>query len=215
MKDKPNEWVAISDLMSGVMAVVLLLLVVSVLQSAYAQLVHEQEKQQSISTKEMRLTSMMSSLAGTFKATDTDDILSVDISARKIILKDSVFSRGSACVTDKATTSLQIVEQEITEFLRDFEGGKVVIEGHTDNVAVSRPVTDFVRFCAVYDDNYTLSAARAREARKLVIGSLSEQESKQIIVAGYGDSQPIPGLESSDGANRRVELIFTLNESLD
>ena len=29
MKDKPNEWVSISDLMSGVMAVVMLLLVMS------------------------------------------------------------------------------------------------------------------------------------------------------------------------------------------
>lgn len=32
MKDKPSEWIAISDLMAGVMAVVMLLLVVSVVQ---------------------------------------------------------------------------------------------------------------------------------------------------------------------------------------
>ena len=32
MKDKPNEWVSISDLMAGVMAVVMLLLVMSILQ---------------------------------------------------------------------------------------------------------------------------------------------------------------------------------------
>ena len=34
MKDKPNEWVAVADLMSGVVAVVMLLFIVSVLQQA-------------------------------------------------------------------------------------------------------------------------------------------------------------------------------------
>lgn len=34
MKDKPSEWIAISDLMAGVTAVVMLLLVVAVLQKS-------------------------------------------------------------------------------------------------------------------------------------------------------------------------------------
>ncbi len=42
MKDKPNEWVAVSDLMSGVMAVVMLMLVVAVLQKNYMVLQHKQ-----------------------------------------------------------------------------------------------------------------------------------------------------------------------------
>ena len=43
MQKKPSEWVSISDLMSGVMAVVMLLLVISVLQSTYAEIKHKQE----------------------------------------------------------------------------------------------------------------------------------------------------------------------------
>ena len=43
MKDKPNEWVSISDLMSGVMAVVMLLLVMSVLQKTWSDIKHKQE----------------------------------------------------------------------------------------------------------------------------------------------------------------------------
>lgn len=46
MKDKPSEWVSISDLMAGVMAVVMLLLVMSVLQKTYAELKHKQELEQ-------------------------------------------------------------------------------------------------------------------------------------------------------------------------
>jgi len=39
-----NEWVSISDLMAGVMAVVMLLLVVSVLQNQFAELKRQEEK---------------------------------------------------------------------------------------------------------------------------------------------------------------------------
>ena len=38
MKDKPSEWVAVSDLMAGVVAVVMLLLIISVVQQTYAEL---------------------------------------------------------------------------------------------------------------------------------------------------------------------------------
>ena len=82
------------------------------------------------------------------------------------------------------------------------------MEGHTDNIPVSQPVTDFQRFCTVYDDNYTLSAARAREARRLLIGNLDDTIAKRVIVAGYGDSQPINGLSPESSANRRVEVRF-------
>ena len=44
MQKKPSEWVSISDLMSGVMAVVMLMLVISVLQNTYAEIKHKQEK---------------------------------------------------------------------------------------------------------------------------------------------------------------------------
>ena len=43
MQKKPSEWVSISDLMSGVMAVVMLMLVISVLQNTYAEIKHKQE----------------------------------------------------------------------------------------------------------------------------------------------------------------------------
>ncbi|MNC75912.1 flagellar motor protein MotB [compost metagenome] len=82
------------------------------------------------------------------------------------------------------------------------------MEGHTDNIQVSRPVTDFAKFCTVYDDNFTLSAARAREARKLLIETLEAAQAKRVIVAGYGDSQPLPNLDPADEHNRRVEVQF-------
>ncbi len=96
--------------------------------------------------------------------------------------------------------------------LRFINEGGTKEQGYTDSLPVNQPVTDFKKFCAVYDDNYTLSAARAREARKLLIGQLSELSSKRVIVAGYGDSHPLANISESDGRNRRVEIVFLLQD---
>ncbi|EXE12112.1 putative ompA/MotB [Acinetobacter sp. 983759] len=62
MKDKPSEWVSISDLMAGVMAVVMLLLVMSVLQKTYAELKHKQELEQGGATQQKRISEMLTDL---------------------------------------------------------------------------------------------------------------------------------------------------------
>ncbi|MNC71994.1 hypothetical protein D3C76_1714910 [compost metagenome] len=86
------------------------------------------------------------------------------------------------------------------------------VEGHTDNLPVSRPVTNFEAFCTVYDDNFTLSAARAREARKLIVGDLDTTSAKRVVVAGYGDSQPILGIAPEDAQQRRIEVRWVIQE---
>ncbi len=55
MKDKPTEWVSISDLMAGVMAVVMLLLVISVLQKTFAEIKHKKEMEQGVAAQRQQL----------------------------------------------------------------------------------------------------------------------------------------------------------------
>ncbi|GKW26153.1 hypothetical protein PEC311524_37470 [Pectobacterium carotovorum subsp. carotovorum] len=100
----------------------------------------------------------------------------------------------------------------MVQFLNEFTTGQVFIEGYTDNLPVTRPVTNFESFCTVYDDNFTLSAARAREARKFIVGDLTPAVARRVIVAGYGDSQPIPGVPPEDARQRRIEVRFVLPE---
>ncbi|HCA5909181.1 TPA: flagellar motor protein MotB [Pseudomonas aeruginosa] len=208
MKEKPNEWVSISDLMAGVMAVVMLLLVLSVLQNKFAALKREQEKAQGAQTEQQRVVDMLKSMRSTMDDEGESGLVSFDLTGSKITLRDRVFARGSACVTDEARHALSSLGPKIAEFVNGSAQAQVFVEGHTDNVQVSRPVTDYSKFCTVYDDNFTLSAARAREARKLLIALLDEQQAKRVIVAGFGDSQPLPGLEPGDEKNRRVEVQF-------
>jgi len=212
MKDKPNEWVSISDLMSGVMAVVMLLLVMSVLQKTWSDIKHKQEMEKGINAQRARVEEMLRSIKTTLDGTANEGLVALDVNSQKITLRDGVFNRGSACIASQASQALATIETQVVRFLTEFKSGQVYIEGYTDNLPVTRPVTNFEVFCTVYDDNFTLSAARAREARKFIVGDLAPTFSRRVIVAGYGDSQPIPGVAPEDARQRRIEVRFVLPE---
>lgn len=217
MRDKPSEWVSIADLMSGVMAVVVLLLVVSVIKSKVSDVMAKQvidDLHEKVAAPVVQVKTaerlLEEDLLAFFQTTTHSELLSLSVSEHKITLKDSVFERGSACITGNAGTVLQELTPVLATFFQRFGSGRVLIEGHTDNIPVSRPVTDFQRFCTVYDDNYTLSAARARETRKHITPSLPEEHWGKLVVAGFGESSPLAGLTAEDAANRRVEIRFVM-----
>lgn len=208
MKDHQSEWTSISDLMAGVMAIVMLLLVVSIVQQNYADIIHKQELSKLSNNNKKIVHDTLVSIHDSFDEMDIMDLVEFDFEHQKITLKDGIFSIGSACVTSKAKNAIISIQDKLIDYLNSLVSGKIVIEGHTDSVPVSHPEINFQKYCAVYDDNYTLSAARAREARNLLITSLSENNAKRVIVAGYGDSNTLPGISSADGRNRRIEILF-------
>lgn len=152
------------------------------------------------------------SIKNTLDGTANEGLVALDVNSQKITLRDGVFNRGSACIASQASQALATIETQVVRFLSEFTSGQVYIEGYTDNLPVTRPVTNFEVFCTVYDDNFTLSAARAREARKFIVGDLAPAFARRVIVAGYGDSQPIPGVAPEDARQRRIEVRFVLPE---
>jgi len=234
MKDKPSEWIAISDLMSSVLAVVILLLVLSVLQKSASE-VSFQEKLNA-KTAEARIAEensaklkaqvsksdtnntvniglipgIMNQLGSILNSNDDSGAISIDHKENKLVLKDGIFERGSACITSAARVAMESVQANIDKFLLNNQNARVFIEGYTDNIPVKHPVTDYKRYCTVYDDNFTLSAARAREARRFLIGTLNSAAEHRVVVAGFGDSKPLPDISPSDAKNRRVEVLFLL-----
>lgn len=209
MQKKPSEWVSIADLMSGVMAVVMLLLVISVLQNTYAEMKHKQELEGNQAAQKQKITEMLNDVKQSVSAQGADNLVDFNVEQSKITLKDNVFARGSACITPEAVATFIRIQDKIAILLKESKQAGIFVEGHTDNLPVNSPVTNYREFCTVYDDNFTLSAARAREARKLLIGKLDEITAKRVVVAGYGDSQPLQGISPEDARNRRVEVKFT------
>lgn len=230
-KDKSHhQWISIADLMSGVLAVVMLMLVISILQSEVSRFINEQQakeleiankNQQDAYLKELnelklKKTNMLKNILVTVeniaKNDDVEGLFKFDINAGKFILADGTFNKGSACITPQMQEALGKIATQMAEFLKSDNKNLIFIEGHTDSLGVAGPVTDFMKNCTVYDDNYTLSASRAREARKLFLTNLSEEQRKRVIVAGYGDSVPIDEMNTESALNRRVEIRLVLND---
>lgn len=214
MKDKPSEWIAISDLMAGVMAVVMLLLVVSVLQKSASEIAFKDalEKAKAHGVKDNPVTKMIRTLDKMIHGQSASEFISLDTQSNRMTLRDGVFERGSACLKPEARTAVESAQKYMANFLHENSQARILVEGYTDNLAVKKPVIDYQRFCTVYDDNFTLSAARAREARRYLIGSLDADSARRIVVAGYGDSKPLPNLDPADSKNRRVEVLFMMEQ---
>ena len=211
MKDKPSEWIAISDLMAGVMAVVMLMLVLTVLQKSASELRYQEELAKAKVVKDDPVAKVMRAMSEMIVKRGATELMALDQSSNRLTLRDSVFERGSACLTPEARVAVEVVQSQLAHFLLDNSKARMLVEGYTDNLPVKRPVTDYRRFCTVYDDNFTLSAARAREARRALIGTLDSETARRIVVAGYGDSRPLDGLSPADSRNRRVEVQFLMN----
>ena len=211
MKDKPSEWIAISDLMSGVMAVVMLLLVVAVLQKSVSELRYKEELAKAKGTLNDPVIKVTKVISEMISKGEASELMALDMGSHRLTLRDSVFERGSACLKQEAKDAVVSVQKQLSDFLHDNPGARIFVEGYSDNLPVKRPVTDYQRFCTVYDDNFTLSAARAREVRRALIGELEENSAKRIVVAGYGESRPLPGLDPADSKNRRVEVRFLMD----
>lgn len=212
MKDKPSEWIAISDLMAGVMAVVMLMLVVSVLQKNATEIAYKEEISRAKESKNDPVTKVMNTLNTMIQTNSATEFISLDMRTNRMTLRDGVFERGSACLKPEARTAVGSVQEYLADFLRKNSTARIFVEGYTDNLPVKSPVVDYQRFCTVYDDNFTLSAARAREARRYLIGSLDQEMARRIVVAGYGESKPLIGTEPSDPKNRRVEVLFMIEQ---
>lgn len=173
MKDKPSEWIAISDLMAGVMAVVMLMLVVSVLQKNASEIAYKEELAKAKESKDDPVAKMMKTLGTTIQTNGATEFISLDTRTNRMTLRDGVFERGSACLKPDALAAVASVQKYLEIFLQENSRARIFVEGYTDNLPVKSPVVDYQRFCTVYDDNFTLSAARAREARRYLIGSLA------------------------------------------
>ena len=214
MSSKSHEWIVISDLMSGMVGVVILFLVFSVIikETEEAKLkntemmLHEKSKS--------KVDSVMKSLSNVILRNRLSGSVKVYSDTSTITFKDGVFANGSACLTSNVVATIKEMRPFIIKFLKKNKFSTVMVQGFTNSTPIGAPVTNINKYCAVYDDNVTLSAARANAVRRLLIKNHESSLYKRIVVAAYGDSRPLPGLSPTSGANRRVNVRFLIMGTL-
>lgn len=111
-----------------------------------------------------------------------------------------LFGSGSIEVDSKGVTALQ----QLAKALKDQKDIQIVVEGHTDNVPISKK-------SPYMQDNWDLSVMRATSITKILTkGGLSPN---QISASGKGEYSPLAANDTPQNKqkNRRTEIIVTPN----
>lgn len=107
------------------------------------------------------------------------------------------FASGSTRITSEGKEILN----RIFEVVEQYPDRAVMIEGHTDDVAIAE------RWQYRFRSNWELSSARANSVRRYVLSSFNIGP-QRIGAVGYGEYRPIATNETEEGraANRRVVI---------
>lgn len=127
--------------------------------------------------------------------------LTVEVKNGKVyvsLAEQLLFNSGSTTVDPKGVTALQ----QLAKALKDQKDIHMMVEGHTDNVPISRTST-------YLNDNWDLSVLRATSIIRILTKAGVSPD--QITAAGRGEFAPVASNEKAEGRqkNRRTEIIIT------
>lgn len=232
IEEEQNYLTSVSDLMSGLMFVFMLMLVsfairytqMSVLQQEVA--IAQAEVIASLTGSQLQRAALLSDLERRLLEKGVE--VRVDIEQGILRLPESIlFPSGSAELNEEGREALSILASVLAEVIPcyaanaaddtyDCPGGArgeietIFIEGHTDNVPINTPR---------YPDNWTLSTARAIRTYQVLVEerpSLDNYRNRYgrplFTVSGYADRRPVASNETEDGRrlNRRIDLRFVM-----
>ena len=111
-----------------------------------------------------------------------------------------LFGSGSIDVDIKGVGALQ----QLAKAVKDQKDINIIVEGHTDNVPISRK-------SQYMQDNWDLSVMRATSITKIL--TKAGVSSKQITPSGRGEFSPLSANDTPQNKqkNRRTEIIITPN----
>jgi chemotaxis protein MotB len=126
-------------------------------------------------------------------------VLEVETRGRQIIVRvkeHGTFQSGQADLTPNFRPVLRIIQDVLKK-----TDGRIVVEGHSDNVPISTP-----RFRS----NWALSSARAVSVAHGLFGDGSLDQGR-FNITGYADTKPLVSNETDAGRarNRRVEIVIS------
>jgi flagellar motor protein MotB len=205
-----NEWMPISDLMSGFVVVLMVLFVVATARQRF----DESTKDKSIKQHRAALFNDLRNRlvdAGAINLNAVDSSVVILDEQRQTIrlASDAAFDTGSACPTDIAKKAIASIAPAIARELNADAELTIQIEGHSDPVKVS----GLRNKCGHFEDNVQLSERRATKVKALIAEHLrnlqhSETLLWRIPVTGWGPDRLLDTSTVTSPKNRRVELHF-------
>jgi chemotaxis protein MotB len=158
------------------------------------------ELEQVLANKDKAVRDLRNKIAGALLNFKDGDI-TVNIKNGKVyvsLAEKLLFGSGSITVDAKGITALQ----QLAKALKDQGEINILVEGHTDNVPISRK-------SQYMQDNWDLSVMRATSSTKILTGAGVEE--RQITASGRGEFSPLASNDTAEDRqkNRRTEIIIT------
>ncbi len=130
-----------------------------------------------------------------------DNDLTIDVKNGKVyvsLAEQLLFNSGSIVVDKKGIGALQ----QLAKVLQEQKDINILVEGHTDNVPVSRT-------SQYMNDNWDLSVLRATSIVKIL--TKAGVDPQRVTAAGKGEFNPLVANSGAEGKqkNRRTEIILT------
>lgn len=188
-----SPWISISDMLSGVVLILLLLFVMAAIIPQYSA---ETEKQE-----------MMNQINQALQTYQEAGQIKVHIDTGMLEFTSVTFDSGSAVLTPNAMNAVKDLSANLKSHMDKHERMEVLIEGHTDPAAIN----NVMNRGGYFSDNIQLSTLRAANVRAVLLGYLGKEYSGRIGVAGYGETRLKNTVNPLSAENRRIEIRILWN----
>ena len=215
--EAPHEsyLVSVSDLMAGLVLVLMVLLMAFAFQVFKASEFIRDEHKRLMEAKESRdraLTRIAESLLA------VQIRVSIDLEKGLVRLPEELlFESGKAGISPPGWHAVRLLAQELSVVLPTCTGLEaVLVEGHTDNAPIYAAIRDGDK---TYRDNWDLSYARAKKTEQALLwgspplATMTNPHGVPLLgMAAYGETRPAFDNSNPVGraANRRIDIRLVL-----
>lgn len=202
--NQEHIWTSFVDLLSGLVAVLLLTLLMPNLVASAKEAQRRKETQTNDAAR---------NAAGL--PTAEFKPIAFDQAGHALTLGEGAFEKDSYRLTPPIARVLRRCQPAIETYLAAAQENQIAVEGHSDALDF-RPGATIRSPAGAIDSNYALSALRAVAAREFLLstfgttGTGTRKFESKVAVAGYGADRPRKGTDGPmDPRNRRVEIRFS------
>ena len=192
---KGNPWISISDLLSSVVLVLLLLFVMASIIPKY-----NQENQRRL---------MMTQIDQTLKEYQDSGQVRVNTDTGILEFTSVTFDSGSAVLTPVTINIIQQLATKLKDYMDHNAMMELLIEGHTDPSPVA--TNRLVDRGGYFQNNIQLSTLRATNVRETLLKFMGKEYAGRIGAAGYGETRLKNVENPMSPENRRIELRIVWN----
>ncbi|MDY6349711.1 MAG: OmpA family protein [Selenomonas sp.] len=188
-----NPWVSISDLLSSVVLILLLLFVMASIVPRY--------------TQEAQRRDMMDQIEQALQEYEENGQIKVHPDTGMLEFTSVTFNSGSAEVTPQTMQVVADLSEKLKSYMDENANMEILIEGHTDPAAISQVINKG----GYFSDNIQLSTLRAANVRSALLKYLGNGYARRIGVAGYGETRLKNNEDPLAAENRRIEIRILWN----